>query len=218
MIIKGKVGDTSIKSDGTEAALRTGRLSDLIVSLLHGKYYETTARGNVHSAVLASTSGTIAAGNINGAAAASSTQFALWNPVGSGINVALLKFMVAAISGTAPGGPVMHSIAQGTPNPTVGARANANIIGNGPQSVALYLASAAGSALTNSPNALVALRPSKFNFFAAAIAASTNIQDCVEDIDGEIVLPPGTLWVPTWSAAGTTFLNAYGVTWEEIPA
>lgn len=217
MQVKTKVGDTSIHSDGTEVSLRGGRSGDLISSLLHGKYRETTNRGNVHSAVLAATTGTIAAGNINGAAAAASTQFALWNPAGSGVYLSLLKFYLAVISGTAPGGPVMHSFAAGAPNASVGAKANSNLVSTGPPSSGLFLASAAGAALTGAPNALTVLRPSKFNFFAAAIAATTNINDCVEDIDGEIELPPGTMWVPTWAAAGTTLLNAYGVTWEEIP-
>jgi hypothetical protein len=39
-----------------------------------------------------------------------------------------------------------------------------------------------------------------------------------EYIDGDIVLPPGTCWVPTWMGAGTTFLGGYSITWEEIPA
>jgi hypothetical protein len=38
-----------------------------------------------------------------------------------------------------------------------------------------------------------------------------------EYIDGDIVLPPGTCWVPTWMGAGTTFLGGYSITWEEIP-
>lgn len=111
----------------------------------------------------------------------------------------------------------MHSFAAGTPNASVGARANSNLINTGQQSSALFLASAAGAALTGSPNPLTALRPSKFNYFAAAIAASTVINDCVEELEGDITLPPGTIWVPTWSGAGTALLNAYGVTWEEVP-
>jgi len=39
----------------------------------------------------------------------------------------------------------------------------------------------------------------------------------VEYIDGEIILPPGVGWVPLWGAAGTSLLNAYSITWEEVP-
>lgn len=202
-------------ADGATPALRAGRLGDLIHSQLHARYYEQTARGNVFSAMLIATTGTIAAGNIHGAAAAASTQFALWNPTGSGVNLALLRALISAISGTAPGGPVNHSWAVGTPNASVGVRGINNYLG-GPPSKALYIASAAGSALTGAPNALQSLRPMDMNIFAAAIAATTAVMP-IELVEGDIVIPPGTMWVPTWSGAGTTFLNGYGVSWEEVP-
>jgi hypothetical protein len=36
-------------------------------------------------------------------------------------------------------------------------------------------------------------------------------------VEGDIVLPPGTGWVPLHAGAGTSVLHAYSVTWEEIP-
>lgn len=216
MQVQTVVGQGVGSADGTSPQLRSGRLGDLIASQLHGRYYEQASRGNLFSAMVAATTGTIAAGNINGAAAAASTQFALWNPLGSGVNLALLKVIVAAISGTAPGGPVFHSYSTGVPNANVGTRGLNNLLGGAP-SKGLYIASAAGSALTGATGPLLALRPMALDFFAAAIAAGTNIATPLELIEGDIILPPGTLWVPTWSAAGTTFLNAYGVTWEEVP-
>lgn len=216
MQVQPVVGPGNASADGTSPQLRAGRLGDLIASQLHGRYYEQASRGNLFSAVLAATTGTIAAGNINGAAAAASTQFALWNPVGSGVNLALLKVLVAAISGTAPGGPVFHSYVAGVPNANVGTRGLNNALG-GASSKGLYVASAAGTALTNAPGPLTTLRAMNLNFFAAVIAAGTNVASALELVEGDIVIPPGVLWVPTWSAAGTTFLNAYGVTWEEIP-
>jgi hypothetical protein len=216
MLAQGTVGQITVQADGTAPNLRLGRLSDQIQSQLHGRYYEGTSRGNLFSAVLAATTGTIAAGNINAAAAAASTQFALWNPQGSGVNLALLKVLIAAISGTPPGGPAFHSYAVGTPNASVGTRGTNNLLG-GPPSKGLYLASAAGTALTGSANALTNLRPMNLNFFAAALAAGANVESALELVEGDVVIPPGTLWVPTWAAAGTTFLTAYGISWEEVP-
>jgi hypothetical protein len=213
--IQGVVGEPSAQGDGTTPTVRVGRLGEFIASQLHARYYEGTSRGRRFSAMLAATTGTIAAGNINAAAAAASTQFALWNPAGSGVNLSIEKVIVAAISGTAPGGPAFHSYAVGTPNASVGARGLSELLGAAP-SKGLYLASAAGAALTGAPNALTTLRPMNVNLFAAAIAASTELAG-LELVEGDIVIPPGTMWVPTWSGAGTTFLNAYGVSWEEIP-
>src|SRR5258705_269381 len=107
MQIQTLVGQPAANADGAAPQVRAGRLGDLIHSQLHGRYYEQTSRGNVFSAALATTSGTIAAG----------------------------------------------------------------------------------------PNTAPPL----------------------ELVEGDILLPPGTMWVPTWAAAGPTLLNAYGVTWEEVP-
>jgi hypothetical protein len=219
MYIQTLVGQPSSSADGTQPQLRSGRMGDLITSPLHAHHYETTARGNVFSAQLASTSSTIAAGNINSAAAGASTQFALFNPLNSGVYLSLLKVYVAAISGTAPGGPVNHSYSVGgTPAGTVGFLAGiSNLIGSGGRGKGQYLASAAGASLTGMTNALITLRPMNINFFAGALTAGSPVNWALEECHGDVVIAPGGLWVPTWSAAGTTFLNAYGVTWEEIP-
>jgi hypothetical protein len=71
------------------------------------------------------------------------------------------------------------------------------------------------SALTGS-SALAFIRAADLMFNAAAYANAAGAK-AVEYIDGDIVIPPGTCWVPTWTAVGTTVLNAYSVTWEEIP-
>jgi hypothetical protein len=77
------------------------------------------------------------------------------------------------------------------------------------------LASAAGSALTGS-TALVIIRAADL-YITAGTAANLGGFKCVEYVDGDIVIAPGSCWVPTWVAAGTTFLGGYSVTWEEIP-
>lgn len=213
-LVQGQGGQVVV-ADGVAGNLRLGRLSDLIASQLHGRWFETTRFGNMFSAMLAANTTTTAAGNIALAAAAAVTNFALWNPVGSGVLVSLTKSLLLPISGTLPAGVLTHSIMQGVPNASVGTKAVNNLFG-GSTSKALYVASAAGVALTGSPNALTNLRPMPFSFFAAAIAATTNLSPGLENIDGDIVLQPGYGWVPTWPAAGTTLLTGFGVSWEEI--
>ncbi len=216
LAVTGQVGEV-VTADGSQSQpLRQGRLNEVIMSELRGKYAEAAARGRVFNLVLAATTTGVAAGNINGAAAAASTQFALWNPVGSGVNVELVKFYLGLISGTPAGGPTFHSYVQGTPNNNVGTKGTSSLLGS-TASRALGVASAAGTALTGSPSALITLRPTPFNYFAAALAAGANIEIAMEEVNGDIVLAPGTLWVPTFAAAGTTLLNAYGVSWMETP-
>lgn len=205
-------GDGSIPAGGA----RQGRQGDIIVSQLHGRYYEQTFRQRIFSLPLIATSSTIAAGNINAAAAAASTQFALWNPQSSKVMVSLLKVWVGPISGTAPVAGCFHNLMlQGVPSiNSVGTAYNNFANGQNPQ--ARFVSSAAGTALTGG-GALTVFRPMSMNVFAAALAATTGVQPILEILDGDIILPPGTGWVPCWTAAGTTFLNSYGVTWEEIP-
>jgi hypothetical protein len=210
-----QIGEQSA-GDGSQPTARGGRQGDAIVSELHGRYYEQTSRQRTFSLPLASTSSTIAAGNINAAAAAASTQFALWNPPSNKFNIALLKVWVVPISGTAPVAGCFHNLMlQGVPTIlSVGTAFNNLANGNSP--TARFVSSAAGTALTGG-GALTVFRPMAMNLFAGALAATTGVQPTLEVIDGDIVLPPGTGWVPCWTAGGTTFLNGYGVTWEEVP-
>jgi hypothetical protein len=216
MLAEIRAGITQL-SDGTIAPARATRQGGIVIGDGQGRYYEQTARGNVFSLVLSAWSTTIAAGNIVGAAAAASTQFALWNPPGSGKNLSLLKFQVWAISGTAPVPPVIHSycvaptIATSVVTPIA-----CNNVGMAAASVARALSSAAGAALTGS-SILAYLRAADLAIGAGATVPANLFQKCTEYIDGDIVLPPGTCWVPTWMAAGSTFLGGYSITWEEIP-
>jgi len=204
-------------ADNTTAEGRTSRVGALITGHGQSYYYEEASRGNVFSLVLGAWTTAIAAGNLNGAAAAASTQFALWNPFGSGKNLALLKFGVNVVSGTFPAGALYHSYSATAPTiaTSVLTPICCNNIGMAAASVARALASAAGAALTGS-SILAFIRMADL-YFTASAAANAQGQKAVEYIDGDIVIPPGTCWVPTWTAAGTTMLGGYSVTWEEIP-
>lgn len=211
----GIVGERTL-GDGSTVPLRLTRKGAAAVGQAQGPYYENTARGNVFSLVLTAWSSTIAAGNINAAAAAASTQFALWNPVGSNKNLSLLKFGVWPISGTAPVPCVFHSMSVTAPTiaTSVVTPIQCNNTGRAAASVAKALSSAAGANLTGS-TALVLIRAADL-YITAGTAANLQGGKVTEFIDGDIVIAPGTCWVPTWIAAGTTFLGGYSVTWEEI--
>ena len=218
MLAEGRSGITTL-SDGTVAPTRLSRNGATIVGDGQGSYYEQASKGNIFNLTLTTTSGTIAAGNINGAAAAASTQFALWNPAGSGKNLSFLKYWILPISGTAPVAGCFHSYSSTAPTiaTSVVSPITCANIGMAPASVARALTSAAGAALTGS-SALQIIRPAHLYLAAGAMGTTggfgTNI---AEELAGSIVIPPGTCWVPTWTAAGTTFLNGYGIMWEEIP-
>ena len=218
MLIQGQVGQTAAL-DGTQTNLRQGRTGEIILSQAHGRYYEQTSRGQMFTLTLSATTSSIAAGNLLNAAAAASTNFAIWNPIGSGFNLSITKVMVGLISGTLATGPLYHAVIQ-TSNPTIntvstnGVAYN-NLVG-GKSPVARYVAVAAGTALTGG-SAPVVLRTMNLTFSAAAFAAAGGASTLADLPDGDLIIPPGYGWVPQFSAAGTSVLNSYSVTWEEIP-
>lgn len=215
--LKGVVGPPMPQADGVEATARISRVGGLMTGNINDFYYESTSRGNRFALQLPVTTTGIAAGNIDGASAASSTNFALWNPAGSGKNLSLSKFFLSLFSGTVPAGPINHSsgtaptIASTLTNGTL----SSLLVGPAPGAVARGVAVAAGTTLTGG-GALTRLRPSPF-FFTAGTGADLGGQFFEEDILGDIVIQPGYMWVPTWSGAGTSVLGGYGITWEEIP-
>ena len=93
--VKGAVGPYRVAS-GVESPIRLGQDSETIVTELHGKYYESSLRGNVFHA-------TMTAGVIFPAVAATAANvMTLANPAGSGKNVSLISFdmVVTTINAT----------------------------------------------------------------------------------------------------------------------
>lgn len=202
--------------DGIEDQIRLERTLGQVVQDAHGHFHEAARQGNVFSLTLAATTTGVAAGNIVGAAAAASTQFAIWNPSNSSKVLSILKFGMGVISGTPGAGPMFHSLLVSAPTvANAGGPPLSNYGGIAANSVAGYVASAGGAALTGGP-ALKTLRVADFSSTATAQASVGELK-AIELIDGEIVLPPGSGWVPCWGAAGTSLLNGYSVTWEELP-
>ncbi len=204
-------------ADGGQINMRSGRQGDAIVSQLHGRYYENVSRGNVYALNLSVTTTGVSAGNIITAAAAASTQFAIWNPATSGVNVSLLYFYFGITSGTIVGGPLFHSYF-GTTLPTIASTGNLPVnclLGNTTGPAARTVTSAAGTALTGG-SALLTLRPSTIAYSAGTYASLAGTLQS-EEIQGSIVIKPGGGWVPCLAAAGTSVLGTWGVVWEEVP-
>ena len=221
MLLQGQVG-TQIAGDGTQTIIRQGRTSELIVSYNHARYQEAAATGSIYALVLPATTTGVSAGNLVNAAAAAATQFALWNPVGSGVNLCLIETCVTILSATTmPAGPPFHGFIVGSV-PTIsstfdsGRDARNSRAGSGaPRAKYVATAAQSGTTLTGG-SAPITFRAMELSFNATGFSspAGTYVD---EHLDGEIVLPPGTGWLPLWASAGTSMLNAYSVVWEEIP-
>lgn len=182
----------------------------------HGYYQEPVYRGGVYSLTLSATTTGVAAGNIIGAAAAASTNFALFNPATSAKVLVLLRFRMGVISGTPGAGPLFHGTISNVPTATPTGTIMGNLLNVAPASVAKTFATAGGTTLT------AGLAPSTHmlaNAASTATAQASNFMVTTDDIlDGQIIIPQGSGWLPLWSAAGTALLCGYSITWEEIPA
>ena len=202
------------QSDGTPGVLRGLRQGGAATGDAQGRYYENTFRGQVFSLALTAWTTGVAVGNLVGATAAVSTNFILWNPTGSGKNISLLKFGVG-VNGTLLTDALYHGYMTTIPTnaTTVVTPIACNNLGLAPASIARALTSAAGTALTgNSAPAVLRMAD-----IALVGASTTVVAKAIEYIDGEIVLPPGTAWLPLWGVAAAAMPGNYSITWEEIP-
>lgn len=217
MLSEGRIGRITA-ADGAEEGLRLTRDLATVISDGHGRYTEPTVKGSVFTLNLAATTTGIAAGNLVGAGAAAVTNFALINPQNSGKNLSILKFGIGYISGTLAAGPVFHGYipnAQTISAASAGGTIRSNLLGSAGNSVAIPWALAAGSAITGG-QAPVTFRVANFGSSAGAFADVAGNVTVVEIVDGDLVIPPGVAWVPLQAGAGTSVLNAYSVTWEEL--
>lgn len=182
----------------------------------HGLYMDAALGGRLFSMALGATTTGVAAGQIVAAAAAAATNFALFNPTASGKVIVLLHFGMGVISGTPAPGPLFHGFFTSVPTLAASGVIYNNLLGGNSGSVAKGYTSAGGAALTGGPAPLVH-SVADFTATATAQAIANGHVRAVEWLEGRLVIPPGNGWLPLWSAAGTSLLNAYSVTWEEIP-
>ena len=206
MIIQGQVGSPAqSNTTGSTPAIRQGQLGDMIVSELHGRYYETAYRRNMFVA----TTGLQTASNGIIAPGSAYTGLSLYNPVNSSVNLVLNKVGFAfAVAPTA----TLYGLATGVSTQvpgttTLATTRNAFVNGQNAQgqgiaySVATYAASVANTPVVHT---IVG---------AQAAAVGSNFQD----LEGSVILPPGTFLQFYLSAASGATGTAYSLQWEEVP-
>lgn len=200
MLTEGTVGPQVI-SDGVQANLRLGKGAEVITTELHGKYYEQNYRGNLFHA-------TVDTGGVALPVAGTSAGIALANPAGSGKNLSLVRVTLGIVSGTFVTGTIMHGVNTNTVGAAVtgtAITAVAGLIGPNLSPVGKFFKTA------TLPATQTALRP-----FLVKYAAGAGFIVAMEDIDGSIILTPGTTWSLYVVGADTTPLEVIGVSWEEI--
>lgn len=197
MLIQSATGSVVANASGANPTIRSGNQGDIIVSELHGRYYEQNFRGNMF--VVASQ----AAVTTTAGLATTWTGLAISNPAGSSVNAVVNKFYVAQFavgaasavgimtgSGAAAGSLIPRSCTIGNPTGKVTASAGATIA----TPVLERLVGSVGSLATTG-----------YGLQNAAYI----------DLEGSLIVPPGFYAASFTSIANTGLL--FGFQWEEVP-
>ena len=202
-------------ADGvTPSTPRYDRFTGQVISQAHGKYYEATSRGFLYSGC--------ASGLTPTTGLATASPLTLYNPVGSGKRLAIKKVsMGPGATGTLGSGAQFHCVY--TINGPVATQSNVAPTGTAVSPVNCDIGAASSSVASLLSTATLNANPLKLYPFAQqgqAIGGTTAAyaQVVTEDVDGNIILEPGSGWtLQGVTASGTSPVVSIGVVWEEIP-
>jgi hypothetical protein len=213
-IMYGTIGlnATSNTPVGQNAPLAQGPAGEALVTELHGKFYPSSRAGNAYILATAAAGTTIPVQATNLV-----STFTLWNPLGSGKNVELIRYSLAILAATtvvsdvsmyfqpgvgstqaAPGTltllPIRSTLAGSTAIPPVSTGYSAATLVN-----------VVGTNLFRGPTL------ASFGAVTDTVGAVLNY-----DFDGTFMLPPGTIVTVAGSAAQTS-ATVQSLTFAEWP-
>lgn len=200
MLIQVVPGIQYVGAGNAGIAVRGGKQGDMIVSELHGRYYETNVTGNLFSVNTQGTGVTTTA-----ALATTWTGLGISNPAGSGVNLVLNKFTCSQF---AVGAAATIGIMGGTGVLAVSLIAQSRIIG----AAGLSKANASASATISTP-LLIATFAQTGSLATTGYGLTPGL---VVDLEGSVIIPPGSFVASYTSIVTTSALN-FGYSWEEIP-
>lgn len=211
MLLQNIVGQPAAGANNALMNSRAGQLGDAIVSELHGRYYETNYRGNVF---LLSVS-TAAAVTAYTGAAGGTPMIGVFNPVGSGKNLVILKASFANVVSASAAGTVTFGLYFGTTATitqattttpwSMSTQLQSGSVATGFRNVALT----SGSAASN----VIALG----SYYWATAAGAALVSGGPVDLEGSLIIPPGSYVALGGSAALTSATWIGSIMWEEVP-
>lgn len=209
MLIQAQVGPISATqslSAQTQNTVRQGNMGELILSELHGAYYEAAYRRSLFNGAIVSQVTTVGL-------ATTYTGLCLSNPVGSQVNLVLNKvgyaFVVAFGAGSAVGIMTGYNSSTNVTH-TTPVTPRSQFFGVGGSGVGLLDSSA------TLPTA-----PTLNTIFGAGLTGAITTTPFglggLTDLQGTIILPPGAYAAIYTSTASGAAAGAFSFTWEEIP-
>jgi hypothetical protein len=210
-ILQNIVGPITSASANAIVNGRSGQLGDQITSALHGRYYETNYRGNLFGLSVS----TAAAITAYSGGAAGTPQICLFNPSGSGKNAVILKASVGNVVAPSAAGTVSWGLWFGTTAAITQATTTT------PWSMSTQLQS--GSVMTGFRNVALTSGSAASNVipivshYWATAAAAAQVTGGPIDLEGSLIIPPGSYVALGGSAALTSATWIGSLQWEEVP-
>ena len=204
--LEGTVGPTT-QTTGSAGTAHYGWHGDFLVAQYSPRYAELVGRNKVFAAATAAT------GVAPGTAIGTTAAYALYNPQGSGKNLAVLAASLGYVSGTLGAG-VVHYIGHLSPSQTAftGTTITARncLLGNTATGVGLAYTTATVPASGSILGTFCSLQAS----LASTAVAPWQV---VEHLDGLLMIAPGGgVSIQATAAAGTSPLVIIGLVWAEM--
>jgi hypothetical protein len=223
--VSGQVGPAALGDGVTTQPFRQGRSSELVVTELHGRFYEQASRNALYSAGMTVTSISNATFTSATTGVTATPIIGLWNPTTSGVNLvvlqATLSVVLTALQNTG-GGPYiwMYSLGNSAISTGITPINRKTLLASGSNARAF-----AGTALTGMTGTLALLTGSAlgggnlYNIASLSTAAgfSTTFNGSVENLDGSIIVPPGGVVALMATTTPVGHSASSGIIWEEIP-
>lgn len=223
MLLQNVVGQPSAAGSNAIVNGRAGQQGDLIVSELHGRFYEANYRGNVyfggHGSLIALSANTITL------TATTTPILGVWNPANNTNNLVMLQASLNVVANnlTSGAGPGVFVWAISNSNGAIST-------GSNPFNAKTLLASGSSArtfsgnvALTGLTNNLVVVAgstlpsPSGLTYTTLASTALLPSYAGTENFDGALIVPPGGVLALLNTTSSTVFSAAGRLTWEEVP-
>lgn len=218
--VTGQVGPAALADGVTTQPMRQGKGGDVIVSELHGRFYEQVYRGNVYG------NGTLAltalSANTITLTATTTPILGVWNPLSSLVNLVILQATLTSginnAGSTGPGEFVWAS-SNGNAALTLGTAPFNHKTLTAAGSAAKGLAFIALTGLTNNLVAQEAADfPSPTVITTAAVPTSvvTPTVSYTQNIDSSFIVPPGGVLALLNTVSTTTISVSGRLMWEEV--
>lgn len=209
MIIQGQVGSLATSASlpaGQQAPARQGNLGDLIVSELHGRYYESTYRRAMY--VAANPTGVTSTAVTSGTTTAI-VGIAVSNPINSPVNCIINKVGYTITVAPAAIAPFFFG---------VGYNSGTNVTHTAALTVRSMFVGVGAAGYANADSSFTfPTAPNFTHTLGVSFTTASSQHMSLFDLEGSVILPPGGYAGIFGTVASGTSGFFGSISWEEVP-